>query len=155
MSKNRQQKEFDHISDTLTKALSYIISGSLRVDVDNQTELELSGHTKGKNEVSINIEEHRDRLLTAPLVRLLTAALIDEDYDGEKLGLLDRLSNARRFANSLVNNDLTLSLLYDGKEVMILGKDAKPKLSRIVTRSSHIQIKNLQTLRKLDKELER
>jgi hypothetical protein len=63
------------------------------------------------------------------------------------------LSNARQFADSLASNDVTLSVLYKGKEVMILGNNAKPKLSKLVTRSNHIQIKSLRGLRKLDQEL--
>jgi hypothetical protein len=141
----QQQQEFNPILDILTQCLSYITSGSIRVDVDNQTAIELNGHSKGKNDVSINIEEDGDRLITA--------VLVDQDDEEEKLGLLDRLSSARQFANSLANNDLTLSVLYKGKEVMILGKNAKPKLSKLVTRTSRIQIKSLRRLRKLDQEL--
>jgi hypothetical protein len=142
-----QQQEFNPILDLMTKCLSYITSGSVRVNVDNQTAMEINGHSKGKkSDISIDIEEHGDRLITA--------ALVDEDdEEKKKLGLLDRLSNARQFANSLANNDLTLSVSYKRKEVMMLGKNAKPKLSKLVTRSSHIQIKSLLGLRKLDQEL--
>jgi hypothetical protein len=143
-----QQQEFNPILDLMTKCLSYITNGSVRVNVDDQTAMEINGHSKGKkSDISIDIEDHGDRLITA--------ALVDEDDEEEKkkLGLLDRLSNARQFANSLANNDLTLSVSYKGKEVMMLGKNAKPKLSKLVTRSSHIQIKSLLGLRKLDQEL--
>ena len=63
------------------------------------------------------------------------------------------MSNARQFADSLASNDVTLSVLYKGKEVMMLGNNAKAKLSKLVTRSNHIQIKSLRGLRKLDQEL--
>ena len=140
----RQQQEFNPIFDILTQCLSCVTSGSVRVDVDNQTAIEIDGYSKGKSDISINIEEHGDHLVTG--------ALVGED-DEEKVGLLDRLSNARQFAYSLASNDLTLSVLYKGKEVMMLGKNAKPKLSKLVTRSNHIQIKSLRGLRKLDQEL--
>ena len=140
----RQQQEFNPIFDILTQCLSCVTSGSVKVDVDNQTAIEIDAYSKGKSEISINIEEHGDHLLTG--------ALVGED-DEEKVGLLDRLSNARQFAYSLASNDLTLSVLYKGKEVMMLGKNAKPKLSKLVTRSNHIQIKSLRGLRKLDQEL--
>jgi hypothetical protein len=140
----RQQQEFNPIFDILTQCLSCVTSGSVRVDVDNQTAIEIDAYSKSKSDISINIEEHGDNLLTG--------ALVGED-DEEKVGLLDRLSNARQFAYSLASNDLTLSVLYKGKEVMMLGKNAKPKLSKLVTRSNHIQIKSLRGLRKLDQEL--
>jgi hypothetical protein len=140
----RQQQEFNPILDIITQCLSCVTSGSVRVDVDNQTAIEIDGYSKGKSDISINIEEHGDRLITGTLV--------NED-DKDKVGLLDRLSNARQFADSLASNDVTLSVLYKGKEVMMLGNNAKPKLSKFVTRSNHIQIKSLRGLRKLDQEL--
>jgi hypothetical protein len=141
----QQQQEFNPILNILTQFLSYVTNGSVRVDVDNQTAIEIKGHSKGKkkSDLSIDIEEHGDRLFTAALVH----------DDKEKIGLLNRLSNAKEFADSLANNDLTLSVLYKGKEVMILGKNAKPKVSKLVTRTNHIEIKSLRGLRKIDKEL--
>jgi hypothetical protein len=107
--------------DIIRQCLSCVTSGSVRVvDVDNQTAIEIDGYSKGKSDISINIEEHGDRLFTGTLV--------NED-DKEKVGILDRLSNARQFADSLASNDVTLSVLYKGKEVMMLGKSAKPKLN--------------------------
>jgi hypothetical protein len=140
----QQQQEFNPILNILTQCVGYVTNGSVRVDVDNQTAIEIKGHSKGKkSDLSIDIEEHGDRLLAAGLVH----------DDEEKVGLLNRLSNAKEFADCLANNDLTLSVLYKGKEVMILGKNAKPKVSKLVTRSNHIEIKSLRGLRKLDREL--
>jgi hypothetical protein len=114
----RQQQDFNPILDIITQCLSCVTSGSVRVvDVDNQTAIEIDGYSKGKSDISINIEEHGDRL-----------RLVNE-VDKEKVGILDRLSNARQFADSLASNDVTLSVLYKGKEVMMLGKSAKPKLN--------------------------
>jgi hypothetical protein len=124
--------------------LSFTGYNGNRVDVDNQTAIEIDRYSKSKSDITINIEEHGDTLLTG--------ALVGED-DEEKVGLLGRLSNARQFAYSLASKDLTLSVLYKGKKVMMLGKNAKPKLSKLVTRSNHIQIKSLRGLRKLDQEL--
>jgi hypothetical protein len=140
----QQQQEFNPILNILTQCVGYVTNGSVRVDVDNQTAIEIKGHSKDKkSDLSIDIEEHGDRFFTAALVH----------DDKEKVGLLNRLSNAKQFADSLGNNDLTLSVLYKGKEVMILGKNAKPKVSKLVTRSNHIEIKSLRGLRKLDRKL--
>jgi hypothetical protein len=140
----QQEQEFNLILNILTQCVGYVTNGSVRVDVDNQTAIEIKGHSKGKkSDLSIDIEEHGDRFFTAALVH----------DDKEKVGLLKRLSNAKQFADSLANNDLTLSVLYKGKEVMTLGKNAKPKISKLVTRSNHIEIKSLRELRKLDRKL--
>ena len=140
----QQQQEFNPILNILTQCVGYVTNGSVRVDIDNQTAIEIKGHSKDKkSNLSIDIEERGDRLFAAALVH----------DDEEKIGLLNRLSNAKQFADYLDNNDLTLSVLYKGKEVMILGKNAKPKVSKLVTRTNHIEIKSLRGLRKLDKEL--
>ena len=57
------------------------------------------------------------------------------------------------FAKYLKNNDLTISMCYEGKEIMVLGKKAKPKFSKLIIGSNDIQIKNLRQLMRLDNEL--
>lgn len=68
-------------------------------------------------------------------------------------GIFARLSEAREFAKKLKKKDLTLCISHKGKIVMKLGKEAKPKLSRMITQSSAVEITNLQELRRLDKRL--
>jgi hypothetical protein len=48
---------------------------------------------------------------------------------------------------------MTLALLRKGKEAIILGKEAKPTVSRLVSRSDDIQIKSLREVRKLASDL--
>jgi hypothetical protein len=64
-----KEQEFNPILNILTQFLSYVTNGSVRVDVDNQPAIEIKGHSKGKkSDLSIDIEEHGDRLFTAALV---------------------------------------------------------------------------------------
>jgi hypothetical protein len=70
-----------------------------------------------------------------------------------KLSLSKKISEAKDFARCLRNNDRTISMCYEDKEIMVLGKKAKPKLSKLIIRSNDIQIKNLRLLRRLDNEL--
>lgn len=51
-------------------------------------------------------------------------------------GIFARLSEARNFAKNLEQKNLTLCISHKGKIVMKLGKNAKPKLSRLITKSS-------------------
>ncbi|MDX1596214.1 MAG: hypothetical protein R3327_04670 [Nitrosopumilaceae archaeon] len=68
-------------------------------------------------------------------------------------GIFTRLSEAREFAKLLKKRHYTLCISHKGKTVIKLGKDAQPKLSRLITRSDAVEISNLRELRKLDKRL--
>lgn len=68
-------------------------------------------------------------------------------------GIFARLSEARTFAKALKNKDFTICISHQGKIVMKLGKNAKPRFSRMITRSDAVEIVNLRELRKLDKRL--
>lgn len=70
-----------------------------------------------------------------------------------KLSLSKKISEAKDFAKYLRYNDLTISMRYNGKEIMVLGKKAKPKFSKLIIGSNDIQIKNLRQLMRLDNEL--
>ena len=71
----------------------------------------------------------------------------------QKMGILTKISEARDFAKNLKEQNLTLCILNKTKPVLKLGKDAKPKLSRMVTQSKSVEITDLRELRKLDKRL--
>jgi hypothetical protein len=47
-----------------------------------------------------------------------------------------------------------MSFLRKGKEAISLGKDAKPTLSRLLTRSDDIQIDSIKELANLKRDLE-
>ncbi|MDX1441203.1 MAG: hypothetical protein R3237_01935 [Nitrosopumilaceae archaeon] len=68
-------------------------------------------------------------------------------------GIFTRLSKAREFAKKLKGKNLTLCISHKGKIVMKLGKNAKPKLSRLITQSEAVEISDLRELRRLDKRL--
>ena len=68
-------------------------------------------------------------------------------------GIFTRLSEAREFAKKLKGKNLTLCISHKGKIVMKLGKNAKPKLSRLITQSEAVEISDLRELRRLDKRL--
>lgn len=64
-----------------------------------------------------------------------------------------RLNETRKFAEKLKKKNLTLCISHQGKTVIKLGKEAKPKLSRIILKSSSVEVANLRELRKLYKLL--
>ncbi|MFZ0511556.1 MAG: hypothetical protein WAM14_08115 [Candidatus Nitrosopolaris sp.] len=62
--------------------------------------------------------------------------------DNEK-SLFDELNTAKEFAQKLTDNEMTLAFLRKGKEAIILGKEAKPTVSKMVSRSDDVQIKSV------------
>jgi hypothetical protein len=71
----------------------------------------------------------------------------------EEIGLFDKLKTAKEFAQKLTDNGLTISFLRKGKEAISLGKDAKPTLSRLITRSDDIQIDSVKEITNLKRDL--
>ena len=66
-----------------------------------------------------------------------------------KPGLIRRLSGARDLAGSLRQEGITLEVRLHGEPVLRLGKMASPKLAKIVTLSSDVEIANLRRLKNL------
>ena len=69
-----------------------------------------------------------------------------------KMGLIKQLTEAKHIGKVLKDGDVTLEILHKNKLVLKMGKNAKPKLSSILTLSKDIEIVDLKELRKLDKE---
>lgn len=67
--------------------------------------------------------------------------------------IFTKLSEAKKFAEKLKEQNITLRISHKGKMVMKLGKEAKPKLSRLITRSDAVEITDIRELRILDKRL--
>lgn len=73
--------------------------------------------------------------------------------DAKRKGLLESLQEARELGRALADKDITISFSRRSKPVLKIGSQAKPSLSRIVTRSKEIQVLSVKDLRALDKEL--
>ena len=69
-----------------------------------------------------------------------------------KMGLIKQLTKAKHIGKVLKKENVTLEVLHKNKLVLKIGKDAKPKLSSLLTLSKDIEIVDLKELRKLDKE---
>lgn len=67
--------------------------------------------------------------------------------------IFTKLSEARKFAEKLKKQNITLRISHKGKMVMKLGKEANPKLSRLITRSDAVEITDIRELLVLDKRL--
>ena len=123
----------DQLTDWLSKALRSAKEGTLAISFEN------------KPAVKIAI---KNGTLAVDLLEP-TIFRISED----ETGLFDKLKTASEFARKLSDNGVTLSFLRKGKEAVLLGKDARPTLSKIVTRSDDIQLKSASEFTKLNGDL--
>ena len=67
-----------------------------------------------------------------------------------KFGWIKQLSEAKELASSLKDQNITLEIKLQGDTVMKLGKDANPKMVKIITLSNNIEISDLKKLKKLN-----
>jgi hypothetical protein len=123
----------DQLSDWLSKALKSAKDGELEISFGNTPAVK----------IAINDGTLTINLLDPTLFRL------SED----STGLFDKLETASEFGRKLSDNGVTLSFLRKGKEAVRLGKDARPTLSKIITRSDDIQLNSVRESVKLKGDL--
>jgi hypothetical protein len=59
----------------------------------------------------------------------------------------------KEFTQKLTDNNMTIVLSRKGKEPIILGKEAKPTVSKLISRSDDMQIKSVREIAKLGSDL--
>ncbi|MDQ3873575.1 MAG: hypothetical protein M3258_08210 [Thermoproteota archaeon] len=123
----------DPLGDWLGKALKSAKEGTLAISFEN----------KPAARIAISNGTLAVDLLEPTMFR------ISED----DTGLFDKLKTASEFGRKLSDNGVTLSILRKGKEAVRLGKDAKPTLSKMVTRSDDIQLNSAKEFAKLKEDL--
>jgi hypothetical protein len=122
----------DQIMNTLVKSMKTAKEGIIKIDIKDQSAAQ------------INLNDN-----------LITVDLLQPEYFriSEEIGLFDKLKTAKEFGQKLTDNGLTISFLRKGKEAISLGKDAKPTLSRLITRSGDIQIDSIKEVTNLNRDL--
>ena len=128
-----QGKE-DPVNEFLAKALKTFQKGALQLDIEGQPAAK----------ICVNRENR-------VLIDLIEPTIFRTHQN--KIGLIDELKEAKAFAQKLTDNGVTLSFLIRGKKAITLGKYAKPRISRLITRSRDIQIDNIRKAAKLRNKL--
>ena len=76
--------------------------------------------------------------------------MIDIPIEIDKMpGFLKQLSEAKELAKDLAKKKTTIEVRLKGDTVLKLGEKANPKLAKIVTLSSNIEITDIRKLKKL------
>jgi hypothetical protein len=68
---------------------------------------------------------------------------------GGAASIRSRLAQLKSIAGELKDEGLTVTLSYNGDRLLTIGLEAKPKLSRLVTRTTAVEINNLRKLLEL------
>ncbi len=124
--------ENDMISDWLVKAMKSVTHGTIAIDTENQlvAQIDISN-----DKIAIN-------LLKPEFFRA----------HNDETGLFDKLQTSKEFGSKLTHNGLTLSIRRKGKEALTIGKQARPKLSKLITRTDDIQIDSIKETAELKRD---
>ena len=149
----------DMFSYWLAKSLRSITSGSIKLQVSDKPALKIEAEDNRNKDKKINIDFLEPELFSFDIK--------PEDSVEENPSFFHKLKNAfdltkiitdkddmilsfsKKFAHYLTINDVTLSISRKGEEAITIGKEAKPTLSKLLTRSDDVQIKSTMETAKL------
>lgn len=153
------------LMDKLVKSIKSIKSGKLHIEIQDKSAIDVVATSENhSNKINIDILEpdlfdilkdslsdtHKDRGLSNSTESESSVDRILEKLDGAKEfihSMTDKESTfqqqldlAKNFAHMLTENNMTVVLMRKGKEAIILGKEAKPTVSKIISGSDDLQI---------------
>ena len=162
---NKVENFSNSLVDKLVKSIKTIKSGKLHIEIQDKPALDIITNSEDySNIISIDIIEpdlfdlfkgrvsdaYKDNSLSEDNESESSVDRILDKLDGAKefihsvtdkdSAFQQQLDLARNFAHTLSENNMTLILLRKGKEAMILGKEAKPTLSKIISGSDDLQV---------------
>jgi hypothetical protein len=126
--------EQDPIADWLVRCMKSAQRGTIKLDIGSQ------------QAVKIDITNNGDKIM----VNLLEPAFFSTAND--ETGLFDKLKSAKEFAKKLGDYGITITFLRKGKEAITLGSEAKPTLSKLITRSDDVQINSVKQTTNLKRD---
>lgn len=118
---------------------------------------EIFKRVQGK--ISIDIQDERVLSISLDGNRVLLdvsdASIFGTAESDSNLGLFEGLKTAKKLGETLDSKGMTLSILRKGKKALSLGRDAKPTLSTLVTRTDDIQVDSVRQVTKLGKDIKK
>lgn len=163
---NTVEKE-DMLSYWLAKSLRAITSGSIKLHVSDKPALKIDARDNKDKNKKINIDFLEPELFSFDIKPEDSVEENPSFFHNLKNAFDDNLKNAfdltkiitdkddmilsfsKKFAHYLTINGVTLSISRKGKEAITIGEEAKPTLSRLLTRSDDVQIKSTMEAAKL------
>ena len=111
------------------------VQGKITIDVQD------------KHVLSVSLEGNR------VVLDMSDASIFGTTESDSSIGLFDGLKTAKKLGETLNSKGITLSILRKGKKALSLGRDAKPTLSTLVTRTDDIQVDSVRQVTKLGKDV--
>ena len=111
------------------------VQGKITIDVQD------------KHVLSVSLEGNR------VVLDMSDASIFGTAESDNSIGLFDGLKTAKKLGETLNSKGITLSILRKGKKALSLGRDAKPTLSTLVTRTDDIQVDSVRQVTKLGKDV--
>jgi hypothetical protein len=152
------------IMDWLVKSMKSV-SGTIIINTENEPAIQINA---GTNRIDIDIlrpelfkffeaiddaDEKREGRMDKLKDKLNTAKEAVKKLKNSEKDFLDILDIPKEFTQKLTDNNMTIVLSRKGKEAIILGKEAKPTLSKLISRIDDLQIKSVREIAKLGSDL--
>jgi hypothetical protein len=131
--------ETQRVPELLAKSLKQVKGGAIDIEMEGKSALRIDVN-RVKETVSIDF-------IHPKLLRLA------DMENKSRLGLFDKLKTTKEFSQILASNSLTLVFLRKGKEAITLGREANPKLSKLITGSDDVQVESIRESIKLGRDL--
>jgi len=131
--------ETQRVPELLAKSIKLVKAGAIDIEMEGKSALRIEIN-RVKGTVSIDF-------IHPKVLRLA------ETKNKSRLGLFDKLKTAKEFSQILASNSLTLVFLRKGKEAITLGREANPKLAKLITGSDDIQVDSVRESIKLGRDL--
>lgn len=167
-----------YLVDTLVKALKTVKGGKLHIQIQNKSAIDMVATSdRDSNKIDIdmvepdlfdlikesisdtpndkNIRDHKetDSSVDKLLDKLDGAKEFIHTMTDKDSTLQLQLNLAKNLARKLTENNMTVVVMRKGKEALILGKEAKPTVSKIISGSDDLQIKSVIESSKLINEI--
>jgi len=113
------------------------VQGKITIDVQD------------KQVLSISLDGNR------VLLDVSDASIFGTAESDSSIGLFEGLKTAKKLGETLNSKGITLSILRKGKKALSLGRDAKPTISTLVTRTDDIQVDSVRQVTKLGKDIKK
>ena len=137
----------DIFMDILVKGLSYM-NGTIKIAINNKDSLKIESTDKN---IKLDIT---DPSFFESAIETLKDNKADLK-DNKITDFFKYIKEAKEFAHKLSENELTVSILNRGENAITLGKNASPSFSKLITRSSDIQIDSVRKSIKLASDIDK
>ncbi|HKU48308.1 MAG TPA: hypothetical protein VJP79_00030 [Nitrososphaera sp.] len=109
-----------------------------------------------RGSIHISVDDTRAVSITAEGGGLVAVDLIEPAVfrlSQDETGLFEKLKTATELGRKLSDRGVTVQFMRKGKEAVRLGKGAHPTLSKVLTRSSDVQLSSVRQFAKLKGDL--